>query len=114
MDSLEQMLQGVLSDPEAIQKIMGLAQSLGQDQKAPDPASPPPVDAPDLDPAALSKISGLLGKAQIGDQEQALLSALSPYIKGTRIQKLRRAMEAARMAELAKGVLGSGMGGSHV
>ena len=43
------------------------------------------------------------------DQEQqALLQALSPYLSHTRVEKLERAMRAAKMAGLASTLLSSG------
>ena len=114
MEGLEQMLQGVLSDPEAMQKLMGLAQSLGtpapsQDDNA---ASQEAAQGPDL--SALKEISGLMVKAKIDSRQQALLSALEPYMSPRRIRKLQRAMQAARMAELAQDMLGKSSGGTYV
>ena len=103
MDNLEQMLEGVLSNPEAMQKIMGLAQSLGvgpQEEKPAQPQSP----LPDL--GNLSQLTELMSHAGIDSRQQALLSALNPYLHGNRIQKLQRAMQAARMAEMASSLMG--------
>ena len=115
MEGLEQLLQGVLSDPEAMQKIMGLAQSLGSKSTPPSEEDGPPqqnIPGPDL--SALKDLSSLRGKTQIDSHQQALLNALAPYMSSQRIRKLQRAMQAARMAELAREMLGSQNGEAHV
>ena len=115
MEGLEQLLQGVLSDPEAMQKIMGLAQSLGSKNATPSEEDVPASQtSPVPDLSALKELSGIVEKAQIDSRQQALLNALSPYMSSQRIRKLQRAMQAARMAELAREMLGSQNGGAHV
>ena len=109
MDGREKMLQNVLSDPQMMQQIMGLAQSLG---------SPPPGNASDkteqgpqqppmseLDLSMLQKLSGLLGRTGIDTQQKELLNALTPFMSSDRVQKLQRAMQAAKIAELASSLL---------
>lgn len=110
MEDLQQALQGVLENPEMMQKIMGMAQALGGESPVPSPA-PSGESSPEL--SQLTELAGLLGQAEIDLDQQNLLKALNPYLSGSRIGKLRRAMEAARMAELAAGILSKGSG-SHV
>lgn len=111
MDDLEQTLQNVLSDPQMMQKIMGLAQSLGGpppgDTSGPEqgPQQPP---MPELDLSMIQKLSGLLGRTGIDTQQKALLNALTPYMSSDRVQKLQRAMQAAKIAELASSLLDGG------
>ena len=62
---------------------------------------------PDLDPALLTRIMGLAGKAGPDRDQQALLCALQPYLAANRIQRLERAMRAAKLAQTASGFLGS-------
>ena len=112
MDNLEQMLQGVLSNPEMMQKIMGLAQSLGEaPERSPEDKGSPSESLPDS--GALSRLPELMKKAGIDSKQQALLNALSPYLHGNRIQKLRRAMQAAKMAELTSSMLGNSKSGGR-
>lgn len=105
MDGLEEQLGNVLSNPEMMQKIMSLAQSLNaqpqQKQETPAPSSP----LPDIDLSMVQKMAGLAKQSGIDNQQQALLKALSPYLSRERIQKLERAMRAAKMAKLASAVL---------
>lgn len=104
MDNVEQMLEGVLSNPDMMQKIMGLAQSLGTSEKN----TPPPQTEPGFNP--IKELSGLLKNTGVDAKQQALLKALSPYMHGDRIQKLQRAMQASKIAELASSMLGNSQG----
>ena len=104
MDEMEQKLGAVLGNPELMQKIMAMAQYLGQ------PAQPPqePPQDPEMDFAMLQRLSGLARQSGIDSQQRALLTALKPYLSGERVSKLEKAMRAAKLAKLASSVLGSG------
>lgn len=107
MDNMEDKIGSILNNPEMMQKIMSMAQSLNgaQQQEAPSekPSAPP---LPDIDIGTLQKISGLAKQGNIDNHQQALLRALNPYLSHQRIQKLENAMRAARMAKIAASVLG--------
>lgn len=106
MEGLEEQLGSVLSNPEMMQKIMSLAQSLNnQPQQKQEPA-PPASPLPDIDLSMVQKMAGLARQSGIDHQQQALLKALSPYLSRDRIQKLEKAMRAAKMAKLASVALG--------
>ena len=98
MSSLEESLSQVLGDPQMMQKIMSLAQSLGQQPQ--EPAPPPQDPMPDL-----QKLAGLASFAAVDKDQQALLRALGPYISRERRSKLERAMRAAKMATAASTML---------
>ena len=104
MDEMEQKLGAVLKNPELMQKIMSMAQSLGQ------PAQPPqePSPAPEADFAMLQRLSRLARQSGIDAQQRALLTALKPYLSSERVSKLEKAMRAAKLARLASSLLGSG------
>ena len=106
MDDFENKLGQILGNPEMMGKIMAMAQSF-QTQEAPAPPPPQEADLPQLDFAAIQKLSSLMGSANVDGDQRALLAALTPYISGTRISKLERAMRAAKLAGLAKTFLGS-------
>ena len=114
MDDFESKLGQILGNPEMMQKIMAMAQSLGASQPAPQPQQsqePPPASPfPDIDISMVQKLSQMAGKANIDSNQKSLLNALSPYLKGDRIGRLERAMRAAKLAGLASGFL-SGPGG---
>lgn len=107
MSEMEEKLGAILNDPNMMQQIMALAQSMGQSQPAREPAEkmvPEPVEpqqAPAFDPAMLQRISSLAGKTGIDKNQQTLLRALRPYLSSGRITKLEKAMRAARVAQMA-------------
>ena len=105
MDNLEEKLGAILKDPNMMQKIQAIAQSLGQSADQP---QKPAASLPEIDPGLLLKVSRLAGQTGIDDQQQALLRALAPYITQNKAAKLEKAMRAAKMARLASGFLGSG------
>lgn len=104
MDGIEEKLGSILSNPEMMQKIMGLAQSLGAQEPVKE-AAPEPAPLPQIDANLLKAVSGMAKQSGIDRDQQTLLRALSPYLSRQRIHKLENAMRAARMARLAASVL---------
>lgn len=99
MDDMQSKLGAIMNDPDMMQKIMSMAQSLNT--SAPEQETPPM----DIDLGLLQKLSGFAGQSRIEPKEQNLLNALSPYLSGQRIGRLERAMRAAKMAALATALL---------
>ena len=104
MADMQTQLNAILTDPEMMQKISAMAQSLGlgAPPETP-PESPPPM--PEIDMATLQKLSGLAAGSAIDKDQRTLLSALRPYLTPERIGKLEKAMRAAKLASLASGIL---------
>ena len=101
--SMEDTLGAILSDPDMMQKIQAIAQSLGQ--------SAPQTDAPkkpDIDLSLVQKLAGFSSKGGIDQNQKNLLSALSPYLSRGKTAKLENAMRAARLAQMASGFINSG------
>lgn len=112
MDELEQKLGAVLNNPQLMQQIMSMAQAMGsQAPQQPEEHTPPQQQQsfPPIDPGMLSKLAGLSKHSSIDRDQQALLKALNPYLAKDRINRLERAMRAAKMAKLAGSFLGSGL-----
>lgn len=107
MDEMEQKLGAVLGNPELMQKIMAMAQSLGQPAQQPQQLTEP-SPSPEIDIAMLQRLSGLARQSGIDSQQRALLTALRPYLSSERVSKLEKAMRAAKLARIASSVLGSG------
>jgi hypothetical protein len=63
---------------------------------------------PEIDLGMLQKISGLAGQSGIDKDQRSLLHALSPYLSQERINKLEKAMRAAKMARMATALMNSG------
>lgn len=105
MDQMEDKLGAILNNPQLMGQIMSMAQSLGQ-SPADQESSPP--SQPNFDPAILAKLGSLAGQGQMDGNQQALLTALHPYLSRRKVDKLERAMRAAKMARMASSFLGQG------
>lgn len=103
MDNLESGLQSILGNPQMMEQIMSIAQNFQSEQPPPPPSA---EGGPELDFATIQKITALIGKTGIDSQQKALLQALRPYLSGQRIQKLEKAMRAAKLAGIATTFLG--------
>lgn len=111
MDDMQKQMNAILSNPEMMQKIMAMAQSLGQSQPPIQESEPPKQESagfsmPDIDISMLQKLSGFAGQSNIDGNQRSLLKALIPYLSGERISKLEKAMRAAKMASMASAFLG--------
>lgn len=109
MSEMEDKLGAVLSNPQLMQQIMTMAQSLGQSSdSAPEPAPQQELSAPSIDLGMIQKLSGLASQSGIDREQQALLKALTPYLSRNKVDKLEKAMRAAKMARLASTFLNQG------
>ena len=117
MEDMQDKLNSILGNPEMMQKIMSMAQNLGQSSEQNKheavehtppqlPNQPQPIS---IDPAMLQKIAGFAQQSGVDRNQQALLKALRPYLSKERIVKLEKAMRAAKVAGFASTALG-GMG----
>lgn len=115
MDEMEQKLNSILGNPEMMSQLVSMAQSLGQSSGKEEPEVPKvpafqPTTLPaGLDMNMLQKIAGIASQSGIDRNQQALLKALTPYLNHGRIQKLEKAMRAAKIAGLATTVFSSGI-----
>ena len=105
MDQMEDKIGAILNNPQLMGQIMNMAQSLGASQPPPQQEASP---LPNLDPGMLQKIASMAGQSGIDNNQQALLRALNPYLSNRKVEKLEKAMRAAKMARLASGFLGQG------
>lgn len=111
MDEMEQKLGAILNNPEMMSQIMSMAQSFGKNTSDTAPTEPskkdpsPPAKATTMpnsaDLAMIQKVYGLAQNTNIDRNQQALLRALSPYLSKDRINKLEKAMRAAKLAGFA-------------
>lgn len=109
MSELEEKLGNILSDPNMMQQIMGMAKMLsGQQPETPKQEAPPPPSMPQIDGNMLKALSGIASQGGIDQHQDSLLKALHPYLSQNRIGKLERAMSAAKMASAASAFLNAG------
>ena len=111
MSEMEDKLGAILANPQIMQQIMSMAQSLGQQFPSPPPMQDAPTQVtpsvPDIDPAMIGKIMSFAGKTNIDNNQKSLLCALQPYLSQNRLQKLEKAMRAAKLADAATSLLQS-------
>ena len=110
MSEIDDKLSAILSNPQMMQQIMSLAQSLNaQSESAPEspPQEPSAEPAPGLSPSLLAKISSLMQHGTLDKDQQSLLKALGPYLSRQKLQKLERAMQAAKVAGVASELVGN-------
>ena len=107
MDNMQTQMNSILQNPEMMEKIMSMAQSLSQGQSEQQSFAPEPsgFTMPEIDLATVQKLSGFLGQSNIDNKQRTLLNALSLYLSGERISKLEKAMRAAKLATLASSLL---------
>ena len=109
MNEFEEKLNAILSDPGEMEKISRLAAQL---MGGGAPESEPAQDSSG-DGALLGRLAGLMNGAG-GKDKTALLRALSPFLRPERQAKLKKALNIARMARLARLTLEEYGGGSDV
>lgn len=144
MSELEDKLNAILGNPEAMSQIMTLAQSIGghstdpAGQSAPvqKQATPPaPTPAPDLsallgslsggsssgggglDPRLFQMATKIMSEYQARDGGRAeLLQALRPFVKEQRYAKLDKAIQIAKLSRMIRVALDvfKGGGSEHV
>ena len=127
MDDLNQQLQNILSDPQAMGQIQSLLGSLGTSQEASSPAPAQPAPGPDLSsllgalgggtpaPAqnetalagvnpqtlsAMTRLMPLLSQANREDDATRLLRALRPLLGEARQKKVDEAVRILQMLRL--------------
>lgn len=110
MPDLNELLAQVMSNPQAMEQMQSLAQSLGlqgtQGQTPPQPTPPAPIS--DAMPDATQLMGTLLqmSRSMGGDDRQiALIQALKPFVRPERARKLEQAIQVAKMARLAGNAL---------
>lgn len=106
MDQMEDKIGAILNNPQLMGQIMSMAQSLNQNP--PQNQSKQDTPLPDFDPAMLQKLSGLASQGTVDHNQKALLTALNPYLSRRKVEKLEKAMRAAKVARMASSFLGQG------
>ena len=102
MSELEDKLNSLLSNQDAMAQVMQLAQSLSQSGAgAADSGS---AASGGLDPALLSRLLPVLSQMNRNESSEtsALLYALQPFLRDKRRDKVARAAQLAKLIHLAK------------
>ena len=94
MDGLEDKLNAILSDPDAMGRISEMAKELmgsSREEKRSDGEEP-----------LLKRAAALMRGGALRSEETALLDALRPFLSDERRARLDRAIKIARLASLAR------------
>lgn len=110
MAELEDRLNAVLSNPQLMQQIMTMAQSMGAPAQS-NPQTKPEPNSNGIDLAAIGKMANAISGSRVDANQRALLHALSPYVSRQKLDKLERAMRAAKLAGVAGNLLGNSVKG---
>ena len=116
MEDMDSRLNALLSDPEAMGRIMALAQQLSGESAAssppPSPEPPPSSQQEDdgFDPMLLLKFLPLLQELRQDNSSQSMqfLSAMRPFLKPERQPKGERAVKLAHLICVGKKFLTEG------
>jgi len=110
MSEMEERLNAILSNPQLMQQIASMAQTMGGESHSPtqEQKELPSTPIPTIDPKLIQSMAQTVGQVGTDNHQQALLHALSPYLSVNRVQKLERAMRAAKMAGAASRFLNAG------
>ena len=120
MSEMEEKLGNILNNPQMMQQIMSMAQSMSAADGSKSDTSPkadvaaPESVFPEIDMQTLQKITGFAQRSNIDKREQALLRALGAYLSKERIGKLERAMRAAKIAKFVSASLNLKRNVSHI
>lgn len=111
LSEMEEKLNAILDNPEAMSRIMELANQLSGGGTAAEKQQqqPPQSDNGSIDPQLLSKLLPLIKEAGRTDAPASqLLIALRPYLKEERQSKVGRAIRLAHVIHIAKQFLAEG------
>ncbi len=100
MDDLSEKLAGILNDPESMDRVRKMAESiLGEEEKA---SSPLENFAENIGPDELKTVMSLIGKfnSSGNDPRSNLLSALKPHLSEPRREKVDTAIKLLKIIEL--------------
>ncbi len=111
MSDLDDKLGAILGNPQIMQQIMSMASALGAQGEAAEKSEAKEASSPlsiGLDPGLLRQLGGLAGQSAVDQDQRTLLSALKPYLSHDRIDRLEKAMRAAKLARVASTFLNQG------
>ena len=123
MSDFEQTLNSILSSPEQMERIMGIARSLSGGNSSQNSADTAAAHTPDnavpgifgdLDPRMLGMMTKIMGEFSSQSSEKAaLVAALKPFLREERYNSLSKALTVSKIVRAAKTAM-SEMGGEKL
>ncbi len=99
-NSAENMIQNILGNPQAMEKIMGMVQSLQTKEPVQNEDAKLPFDF--SNPETLSKISKMMQLMNSDDDPRInLLSAIKPFLSPRRIKGADQAMQLLKLSKIS-------------
>ena len=101
MSELEDKINQILSDPEALKQVQSLGEQLGLSQSPPEPPKLPPSSVPVSDDmlGTITRLAPLMQSFKSDDDTTRLLNALKPFLSEDKRQKLDRAEKLIKLIE---------------
>ena len=109
MSELQDTINQIMSDPEAMRQVQSLGEKLGLSGKPAPPAAPSAPSGNAEMMTALSKLAPLMSSAAPNDETTALLNALKPFLSGEKLQRLQSAGRLIRLVRMIPLLRESGM-----
>ncbi len=113
MSELQDTINQIMSNPEAMRQVQSLGEKLGLSGNSatpPQAASPAPVQSGNAEMmSALSRLAPLMRSAAPNDETTALLNALKPFLSGEKLQRLQSAGRLIRLVRMIPLLKDSGM-----
>ena len=110
MSELQDTINKIMSDPEAMRQVQSLGEKLGITNVA--PSQPPPAPQPSAEnglSSALSKLMPLMSAAKPNDETAALLNALRPFLSGEKLERLQSAQKLVSLIRMIPLIKDSGL-----
>ena len=111
MSEFDDMLNGVLNDPNQMKKIMDMANSLMGSSDSPEPEQKSEVNTQNIlsdvskyiSPDMISSVQKLMGGDKYGSGDKtALITAMKPWLSEERGKKLEKAVKLAVALKVAR------------
>jgi len=111
MDDLSEKLAGILNDPESMDRVKKMAESILGDDSAKQPASDFGNVGDMLGNEELGTIMSIIGKLKTSgnDNRAQLLTALKPHLSAPRQEKVDTAIKILKMIEILPLIKDSGI-----
>ena len=116
MSELDETLQSILGDPKQLEKVAGLAaQLMGGVEKKEQPEAAPTGSFDGIgdllggiDAGSLAKIAGVVTSLGGAKDSDKLFTALHPLLAPKRSEKLKKAIQIAKIVRVAENFIGKG------
>lgn len=110
MSELQDTLNQIMSNPEAMRQVQSLGEQLGLSGNAVKPAAAPPEPPQSNEMmSALTKLAPLMNTVGANDETTALLNALQPFLSGEKRERLKQAQRLLRLIRMIPLIKDSGL-----